>query len=292
MKAITSQTVTATFPSELWSKLFDELLSRLPLSLTTAASRFGLPADQSAVIDCSLRSCNIIFEIVVSQLKRLKASSDFQPNWLRYINVLAQNAVLAHGTDMHDEMLEMVTALMRLLKAPTIPVQNAPATNIQVTNPASSSAFKLFMLWSTPQPPTTDPVDEVESYPPDLSQSAVGEEDDGELLILSWKSVCCTYSAFQANLRAKYPQLVRDLEKYAEVVEKRVASAVKVINVSNSATPVVAIDDSRDLEFGDQSFNVQILIDTEVGDGIESGHPNATTRPINMRVIDSRTHIV
>lgn len=245
----------AALPDELWSKLLQELLARLPLSLITANNRLNA-LDNSAAADCCLRSCNLVFEILVSQIKQLRHLPDFQTFWLRYTSILATNAnLLTRGLAIHEEMLEMIAAIMRLLRPPALPAappvaprgsasstgSSVSSSKPQASHGGGSSILGLFSLWGS----SASEEDATEAVPlvgaPDTvtttsvvggggnDGAAAGEsitlvDDDGSLLTLSWKTMCSLYPSLQANLRLKNPQLVGDLIKYAEIQEKRDAA--------------------------------------------------------------------
>ena len=299
----------ANFPEALWFKILFELLNRLPLSLITANSRMAANADYSVSIDSCLRSCNVVFEVLVAQIKRLRKIPDFQSFWLRFTSILATNTnILPRGAHFHEEMLEMIAALMRLLRPPNVPV--AQTIGVQPPLPSDASKqpvaapFGFLFLWSAAPAPVPAPAP---PPPPPTATAAIGispseekekvtcggqsdEDDDGSLLALSWKTMCSLNPSLQANLKLKNPQLVSDLIRFVDIQEKKSGSV---------AAPWVNSPSSSERSPKEISTTSKSSQDENNGT-LKSENSGATTAPPSesnvrkpsIRSLDARTHIV
>ena len=89
------------------------------ISLTPLAT--ASPAE--TLLACQ-RACGMVFDILVQQMKALRDAEEFNSVWTRFVTVLATNAHTASGPRgqwWHDEMCDMLEALLRLLRLPSAP---------------------------------------------------------------------------------------------------------------------------------------------------------------------------
>jgi hypothetical protein len=95
-------------------------------------------------------------------------------------------------------------------------------------------------------------------------------EDDGPLLVLSWKTMCSLCPSLASSLKGKHSQLVSDVAKYIDIVEIRNANIQQQIH--------------------NQTFEYPAT----VSESLNFVEPNVKTplRPSNIRIINSRTQIV
>lgn len=259
------------FPSNLWLRAIDELISRLPLSLITANMRMSAISDYTVTSDSCLKCCNVLFEVLLAHVRTLSAISNVTANptgaasvsssvtespppgnaenselvalsfpslWLRFISILATNAgIVSPGVHFHEEMLEMIAALLRVLRYPIHNLLNSSGggsgsgSNQQSSSSSSSSstsAFGFLFLWSTqettPAPaPAPAPAPEIEGAKDKTGGADNGsesaEDDDSLLLYLSWKSLSSAYRQLPSLLKVKNPQLVGDILRFVEYYE-------------------------------------------------------------------------
>jgi hypothetical protein len=184
------------FPAETWWRVLYEVVNRLPMNMVAGSKASNTGAvgaaassmsaqtqsigtvavasnDPAIIADCCLRSCNVIFELLVSQIKYLRDTADFQSFWLRYMTILATNAsVLPRGTPMHEEIIEMIAALMRLLRPPfeasvgVSPGGKAASTGRDAEGTvnednSTSAASSSWFFWSSAPAPVPVPVSAV-----------------------------------------------------------------------------------------------------------------------------------
>jgi hypothetical protein len=248
-------------PVVVWAKAVSEMLDRLPLSLVATTSRLTTSAEFAVSAEACLRSCNVLFDVFVNQIKVIRASNEFQTLWLRFTSILANNTcVLPRGVHFHEEMLEMIAALMRLLRPPVLPAPVLPAfketTKPVLTPNETKGAFSFLFSWGTSEsaslPTEVEPDTNSELHKqlhsavstailtpsklPPVSTSE--EEDEGNLLVISWRAMCSLNPLLQTNLKLKNPQLVADLQRFVEVQDKR--------SVTLSTFPV-AVSDSTEV---------------------------------------------
>jgi hypothetical protein len=251
-----------SLPVELWAKAIAELLDRLPLSLVAATSRLTTSQEYALSADACLRSCNVLFDVFVNQIKLLRTCTEFQNLWLRFTGILATNTcALPRGVHFHEEMLEMIAALMRLLRPPVMPptpvsaAQPAPQ-QVQQPAPESRGALSFLFSWASSPEPTPEPVAVAEAEvapkleePEPETETAVStpqkfspddNEDEGNLLMLSWRAMCSLNPALQGNLKLKNPQLVADLTRFAELQERRAAAGYSSASFSLGSVPTPA----------------------------------------------------
>lgn len=154
-------------PDGLWFKALIELVNIMPINLaaTSNSKKFAM-ANEDEVIECCLRSCNVIFEMMVTHIKQLRKVKDFPSYWLRFISVLATNAnLLMKGVAMHEEMLEMIAALLRLLRPPPLPPQAPSKPEVSPVPQSKQKGGGIFQfLWGfsndaspSPSPPPPPP---------------------------------------------------------------------------------------------------------------------------------------
>jgi hypothetical protein len=83
---------------------------------------------------------------LVKQIKHLRQLPDFQVFWLRFTSILAANSTMtSRGAPMHDEMLEMISALLRLLRMPPLALlpTASPVMTITPQSPVAASAANV-----------------------------------------------------------------------------------------------------------------------------------------------------
>jgi hypothetical protein len=252
-------------PDELWLKSIQELVNRLPISLPIAYQRL-ISGNDSEIIECCLRSCNIIFEMIITYKKKLGLFNEFPTFWLRFISALATNTnMVSRGLPLHDEMLEMITALLRLLPNPakssisiTSPI-NTSNTSASQTLPQSSTLWSYIAtpffgnnsnkVLDTPNqttnpPSTPPPITQLnKNSPVDINQniqlsplgSVTGSvESDAALLKLSWNTICSLCPSLQATLKLKNPKLVADLVKLIQLSDITQHPSIKTTSVSGN----------------------------------------------------------
>eukprot|EP01034_Spumella_vulgaris_P022368 gene22368-28490_t len=145
----------------IWLKCLNELISRLPLHYLTAAGKLGSSHSVDGAhgvdsVDICHRCCNVVFDVILENVKQMRENVEFQSIWIRFISTLAtivgstnKNALQLSGQQpfFHDEAMGMLEALLRLLNTPamvlvsdftpTTPVQIAQASVPTVTSSES-----------------------------------------------------------------------------------------------------------------------------------------------------------
>lgn len=288
--------MSGTFPDLIILKALGELVSRLQLGFSATVARTanvdtpGQDANSIAyniahAVSVSQRSCNVVFEVVVAQIKAARDLDEFHTIWVRFISLVASNAHAAVPKGQHwwhDEMCDMLEALLRLLRLPA--TASAPKTSprlnaVEVTAPtakttqqptqqsANSGGGGYFGIlgWivaplvaatdgpdvvrrataSAPVPSTT-----VESTgrsefmsPGNNSNDAVIEPSDGYLLRISWQQICTAYPAFPASLQARDPKLLHRISTALLLPERYFQKNVYTERV-NSAELVLPLEDA------------------------------------------------
>ena len=123
-------------------KAIDEILSRLPLSLLIANDRaqFANPTSKiNLVYEYCVGSCYLLFQSLIANFQLLRKGETFQSCWLRFLSILSTNAnMLVRATLVHNDMLDMIANLIRILKLSNERVL-PPATTV-VTSRRNSTA--------------------------------------------------------------------------------------------------------------------------------------------------------
>lgn len=232
----------AGLPKDCWFKVLLEMLNRLPVNIQDLIQQRH-ESEMELVRRC-LSSCNIVFEMLVGHIKDLRDSSDFSSVWLRFTNVLSTNlSSVQRDHPLFDEMLEMIAALLRLLRPPVLPAQSTPTNTVASPQPPTSLGLLSFISpligYEASQPKITQQqvtsflmndnkrveslpsAEDIVSTSPNrniISTSPHGS-NDAALLALSWKNLCAQSPSLPHSLKAKNPQLVLDLQRYIEIAE-------------------------------------------------------------------------
>jgi hypothetical protein len=168
----------------------DEMLQRLPFSLTTAQEKFST-SDVVEICDISLRCCNLLFEVFVANFRLLSTCQEFSPLWLNFVCALAENLKIANrGLPIFDETVEMIGALLRLPRP--LPVA------VDVGLPQASTISNAVFL-------SDSPVSSVEDSGP------AENLDEENLLRESWRRIVRISPSIPHILSVKHPKVVADL---------------------------------------------------------------------------------
>ena len=108
---------------EIYLKVVDEILTRLPLSLLIANDRVHSSNPNSEidiVYEYCIDSCDLLLQTIINNFSTLRSlTAGFQMSWLRFISILATNAnMLVRGTHVHNNMLDMIASLIKILRVP------------------------------------------------------------------------------------------------------------------------------------------------------------------------------
>lgn len=227
------------FSDALLLKVMGELAVKLPLNFAATVSRLSTavphaegqmpPAVVTEASHICQRSYNLLFELVVQNIKQMRDADDFLPIWTRFVTVLATNAHAARAGAprsqqwWHDEMCDALEALLRLLRLPvmaptagSVKASTAPVEadkNAVVPAPAASSGF--FGWFVAPLIAATDGPDVTGGikHPDSVHNGSAStqelplEPSDGFLLRLSWSHICSAYPTFPGSLRLRDPRL-------------------------------------------------------------------------------------
>jgi hypothetical protein len=114
---------TMALMPQTWTALLQELVSRLPLTIASPSSDSSSSSHISAEEErICLQACNLIFNLIIKRGKDFRSFSDnFQTIWLKFLSSLAANINASSRTSAFftGEILEMVSALLRLLQPPS-----------------------------------------------------------------------------------------------------------------------------------------------------------------------------
>jgi hypothetical protein len=87
-----------------------------------------------------------MFEMIVTYLNHLRNVSEFPSIWLRFVSVLANNVnVVQKNAALHEEVLEMIVALLRLLHPPALPSSVREAVNSPTLSKSNSTSQNSFL---------------------------------------------------------------------------------------------------------------------------------------------------
>lgn len=206
--------------------LLEELVNRLPLNIVTATGRQQAALSHAEIVAACFRSANIIFHIFTRYARMLRTMEHYNSLFIRAISALVTNASVSPRTQsLHEEMLGMAVALLRLLRLPvyaTAAVEQPSAKPGAVTAsavqsspaaaaPAASSGYSiwsLFGLAASPEPVKATASAVVKAAdPPQQDVAMLSMEHDRDLLCLAWKTASSLYSLFPGLIKAKDPQL-------------------------------------------------------------------------------------
>lgn len=232
-------------PKDCWFKALLEMLNRLPLNIQDYLAQ---QKNETELIHRCLSSCNIVFEMLVGHIKELRDIPDFPSIWLRFTKILSTNLIsVQRDHPLYDEMLEMIAALLRLLRPPVLPAQHTPVNVVASPPPTKSLGILSFITpligYDTPSQPKITQQQVTSFLMNDTKQAnGISAEDsigtpnrgpgtnekhlaslngnnDAALLKLSWKNLCSSCPSLPNLLKMKNPQLVLDLKSYMEVPE-------------------------------------------------------------------------
>lgn len=129
---------TSGLPESVWSRVLQELLTRLPLgtiqidysprnftTATTTATAIASSAGSSVGNDFMgdfdtercLVCCDVVFDLFVQNIVQIQVSTDFSAYWCKFTSILASNiSVTDKGSRPYERLLEMIIVLFKLLK--------------------------------------------------------------------------------------------------------------------------------------------------------------------------------
>ena len=249
-----------TFSADTWISVLQNLVTKLPLQL----SRYGV--NNYLCLHC----CNVVFELLVSHIVSLRRSLSLYQPWLRFCQILSENVSLSFIRDFFNptaafnvtnsflaiffnqtlisqnkgsamsstlnEMLEMIAALLRLLRMPTL-----VSASLNVSKVAKSSSSKSTGLLSWFLGGSDD--EESDLSAPDPSQENLAfetqSEHDAELLLKSWEELCRGCPSLTAILKKKNVPLVTELETLA--LSKTTQKTVKSKSQRSAVIPAAVL---------------------------------------------------
>ena len=236
-----------------WFETLQELMTILPINFVTLASSRDNSIDPKLkyeLLEICLRSCNLIFEMIVCYLKHLRNVNEFPSVWLRFISVLANNVnVVQKNAALHEEILEMIVALLRLLHPPALPSSMRETVNVPTISSSNSKSQNSFLgllasaIFDEPkQLPPTSPLmvisPSVNNKTPLCGGGVTGDEsDDAALLALTWTNISAICTSLVPSLKVKNAQLVNDMLRYIEQFENSRLVAPKsddMVNIANA----------------------------------------------------------
>lgn len=239
-----------------WFEVLQELVNILPINFASVAALRDNSVDPKLkyeLLEICLRSCNLMFEMIVTYLNHLRNVSEFPSIWLRFVSVLANNVnVVQKNAALHEEVLEMIVALLRLLHPPALPSSVREAVNsptLSKSNSTSQNSF-LGLLASAifDEPKQEQPLSPLTVISPNIHNKTplsgggvTGDEfDDAALLALTWTNISTICASLVPSLKVKNGQLVNDMLKYIEQFENsRVVTknddAISIASASNTS---------------------------------------------------------
>lgn len=129
--------------NELWYKILQELLVRLPLNLTQTYNKLQkFSFNLIEISEISYCSCNLLIKILLDLHGNVKNLSNFNEFYLKLVNFLIVNAsVSMKGSILYDEMLHMIISMLKILYLPPIliTISTTSATTFIITSATSSS---------------------------------------------------------------------------------------------------------------------------------------------------------
>ena len=193
-------------PMECWIKCIDEMQTRLPLNVKSMYKKFVVANSENTledICDISLRCCNILFEVMVSQFRQLLNCKEFSAQWLKFMTVLGTNiSSVNKNLHIHDETIEMIGALLRLMR----PLPVAAVANTIDDHVANTSTS--VMATTTTNDASPNQRMGAMNLPETVSFESF-EEDT--LLRESWKVLTQINSNIPTLLSNKHPKIVADM---------------------------------------------------------------------------------
>jgi len=218
-----------SMPKSAWQKSLSEMLQRLPIDIKIAKEKF-INSDIVEISDICLRCCNIIFDVLVSSFRQLLSTKEFSTHWLMFMSVLSGNIkASSRGLPIFDETLEMMGALLRLLRP--LPVA------VDVVQPSSAEVGTAVL-------PTASPIaaaENLDHYLHNLPETVSFENfEEDSLLRESWRQILLVNAHIPHLIEKKHPKLVSDL---AIINKGKLASPV---STNAKATASFAASESTD----------------------------------------------
>lgn len=243
-------------PKECWMKCIDEMLNRLPLDVKAMHKKFISTSHNKSssnssgsngnghnrledICDICLRCCNIMFEVMVSQFRQLLACKDFGVQWLNFMTILGVNvSSVSKSLHMHDEMIEMIGALLRLLRPLPIAVVAAAIDGGDVPPTAATTTS------STPGDSSSTPSNKNNLLPETVSFESF-EEDT--LLRESWKLLTQMNGNISTLLSHKHPKIVADLTALTKSPIPKPSSREKIMDEGDGDHNISTGDGTGDM---------------------------------------------
>jgi hypothetical protein len=126
------------------------MLQRLPLSvekLTDPRMKKPFPLEKQAALEICLRSSTLVFDLLITHSRSLRALEPFQSLWLRTITHLAVSVQSVASGIYQSEFVEMIGSLFRLLSPPPSRAQNDSQTqDLQRDHPKQAPLSDLTLL--------------------------------------------------------------------------------------------------------------------------------------------------
>eukprot|EP00981_Chlorochromonas_danica_P004461 scaffold902_cov254-Ochromonas_danica.AAC.7 len=108
-----------SFPPPVLFSLLEELVNRLPLNIVTYTGRLQMTLSHAEIVFVTFRACNLIFHIFVRFSRSVRSMEHYNALFLRTISAFVTNASVSPRTQsIHEEMMSMAMALLRLLRLP------------------------------------------------------------------------------------------------------------------------------------------------------------------------------
>ena len=195
-----------------WIKSINEMIERLPLDLKKNQEKFTT-SDIVAISDLTLKSCNLLFEVFVSNIREMINSKDFHVNWESFLTILAGNIEIANlDLPIYEETLEMIGALFRLLR-PLPNSANDISSDIQAHNNSNLST----------------------TFNKDLPATVSFENfEEDSLLRESWRKVLLKNPNIPNLLSVKHSKIISDLMKLQENTSDLNSDSKEIIFESNN----------------------------------------------------------
>lgn len=108
-----------SFPPTVLFSLLEELVNRLPLNIVTYTGRLQMTLSHAEIVFVTFRACNLIFHLFVRFSRSVRSMEHYNALFLRTISAFVTNASVSPRTQsIHEEMMSMAMALLRLLRLP------------------------------------------------------------------------------------------------------------------------------------------------------------------------------
>jgi hypothetical protein len=243
---ISAESVLDLSEQEVFTVL-EDLVNRLPLNIVTATGRQQAILSHVEIVDTCFRSCNLVFYVFTHYASKLRSMEHYNALYIRAVSALVTNAsVSPRAQSLHEEMMSMAIALLRILRVPTsgaavsqqqhqpdspkpfcnhvvsspIPSGNGKSNSTTVSTNKGYSIWGLFGLGSGQASETSTNSSAVKANSAVLEQrgqqlavldTVVVPEHDRELLLLAWKTTSSMYSLFPGLVKLKDAHLFATL---------------------------------------------------------------------------------